>query len=672
MKLSSSADDRSERSLRRIAWAALPARITRDPPAYGRVPSTPLSMVINNPSVTNCRTPDRRRGFILLLVLVVVAIASLAALTFSRSMLITHEAARISTGQLQTRMSAESGAQAVRLMLAYPHSERLAMGGTWSNAAMFQAINVIPDSDPARRAHYTIVSPSLDESGNYTGLRYGLQNESAKLNLNALAQLDALASAGTMATAALGGAAGAASGVGSATSQLASQATESTSSSMASGMLMALPGMTEDVADAILDWLDEDEEPRPLGAEFDDFYLHLPNPYKPANGPIESIEQLLLVRGVTPQLLFGYDENRNGVLDAAESTRMSSGMPAGSAPGSLPSLSSDPNIAPPPPLGWAPYLTLQSLEKNVAADGTPRVNINSDDMQLLSEELSAVVTNQDWSSFILAYRYGGKPGGAGTSPLMALASMAAADSEQTDGAMGTQLKALSNSATSGTGASNTGGAASSVNGAPPPRWTAAQMDSLDLTQAGSVTFNQVLDLFDATVTINGPAGSVTYASPMSSLPLDLANSTPQLMDYLTTVSATAIPGRINIMECPQEIMRGIPGLTDEMVDQIIEARADGSDSPTREFESWLAVEGILSMDEMRAILPLVTCGGDVFKAQIVGYVEGGAAFSRIEAIISGAGEVPNILFFRRMDHLGRGFDIPTLGQRFDAHLQTGP
>ncbi len=137
------------------------------------------------------------------------------------------------------------------------------------------------------------------------------------------------------------------------------------------------------------------------------------------------------------------------------------------------------------------------------------------------------------------------------------------------------------------------------------------------------------------VTINGPAGSVTYASPMSSLPLDLANSTPQLMDYLTTVSATAIPGRINIMECPQEIMRGIPGLTDEMVDQIIEARADGSDSPTREFESWVAVEGILSMDEMRAILPLVTCGGDVFKAQIVGYVEGGAAFSRIEAIISG-------------------------------------
>lgn len=628
-------------------------------------------------SARACRTPGRQNGFILLLVLVVVAIASLAALTFSRSMLITHEAARISTGQLQTRMCAESGAQAVRLMLAYPRTERLGMGGTWDNAAMFQAINVIPNSDPARRAHYTIISPSLDEAGYYTGLRYGLQNESAKLNLNALAQLDALASAGTMAAATVAGAAGgtgtgATSSTSSSMSSLASQASDSTSSSMASGMLMALPGMTENVADAILDWLDEDEEPRPAGAEFNDYYLHLPTPYKPANGPIESIEQLLLVRGVTPQLLFGYDENRNGVLDASESTRMSRGTPAGSTSGARRTASSDPNIAPPPPLGWAPYLTLQSLEKNVAADGTQRVNINSDDMQLLSEELSALLQNEDWSSFILAYRYGGKPGGAGTSPLAALASMAAADSQQTDGAMGAQQKSLNNAATGNSGAGNTSAAVSQLNGAPPPAWTAAQMSSIDLTQAGSVKFNQVLDLFDATVTITNSAGAVTYTSPLSSLPLDLANSTPQLMDYLTTVDAAAIPGRINIMECPQEIMRGIPGLTDEVVDQILEARVDGSDSPTREFETWLAVEGIVTMDQMRAILPLVTCGGDVFKAQIIGYIEGGAAFSRIEAIISGAGDVPNILFFRRMDHLGRGFDIHTLGQRYDAHLQAGP
>ena len=36
-------------------------------------------------------------------------------------------------------------------------------------------------------------------------------------------------------------------------------------------------------------------------------------PYAPRNGPLGSIEELLLVRGVTPALLFGADLNRNGV-----------------------------------------------------------------------------------------------------------------------------------------------------------------------------------------------------------------------------------------------------------------------------------------------------------------------------------------------------------------------
>lgn len=638
----------------------------------------------------------RRGGFILLLVLVVVSMATLAALNFSRSMLTTHEASRISSGRLQARMCAESGAQAVRLLVAYPRSERLAMGGTWDNPAMFQAINIIPDVDPGRRGNYTILAPSLDEFGNYTGLRYGLQNESAKLNLNTLVQLDALASSGTLGASAIAGATGGASGgalsssggfsgalssggqasgggseqaalagMSDGLSSLASEATSGLSSSLASQMLMALPGMTAEVADAILDWLDEDENPRPLGAEFADYYMNLQPAYKPANGPLSSIEQLLLVRGVTPQMLFGYDENRNGILDQAEASKMSMGLQPGMAPGAINPATTDPNYIPPPPLGWAPYLTLQSQEKNVASDGTLRVNINGADLQLLYEELNTVLQNEEWASFIIAYRFGGKPGGNGTSPLAALAGMAAAESESTDGAFGAQLQSLS----AVTNNRSSGQPAQAAAASQP--WSSSALSAVDLTQAGSVQFNQVLDLIDATVTLPGPGGNITYTSPFTSLPLDLANSTPILMDYLTTVDAPSIPGRINIMECPQEILRGIPGLSDEVVEQILEARVDGSDSPTRNFETWLAVEGYLTVDEMRAIMPLVTCGGDVFKAQIVGYLEGDAAFSRIEAVVSGAGEVPMILFFRRMDHLDRGFDIATLGQRFDVGSQLG-
>ena len=58
--------------------------------------------------------------------------------------------------------------------------------------------------------------------------------------------------------------------------------------------LMAMPGMTDDVADAILDWIDEDDEPREYGAEWD-YYAQLQPPYKPKNGPLDTVEELLLV-----------------------------------------------------------------------------------------------------------------------------------------------------------------------------------------------------------------------------------------------------------------------------------------------------------------------------------------------------------------------------------------
>jgi len=59
----------------------------------------------------------------------------------------------------------------------------------------------------------------------------------------------------------------------------------------------------EDPTDAILDWLDPDDEPRPDGAE-SDYYAGLETPYACKNGPMDSIEELLLIKGITPELFF--------------------------------------------------------------------------------------------------------------------------------------------------------------------------------------------------------------------------------------------------------------------------------------------------------------------------------------------------------------------------------
>jgi general secretion pathway protein K len=56
------------------------------------------------------------------------------------------------------------------------------------------------------------------------------------------------------------------------------------------------------LADAVVDWLDNDDTPRVGGAE-SGYYLSLPHPYKAKNDLFDSVEELGLVRGVTPGIL---------------------------------------------------------------------------------------------------------------------------------------------------------------------------------------------------------------------------------------------------------------------------------------------------------------------------------------------------------------------------------
>lgn len=60
------------------------------------------------------------------------------------------------------------------------------------------------------------------------------------------------------------------------------------------------------IVDSILDWIDRDEDPHLSGTE-SDFYLTLSPPYRAKNGPLDDLAELLLIRGVTPELYWGAD-----------------------------------------------------------------------------------------------------------------------------------------------------------------------------------------------------------------------------------------------------------------------------------------------------------------------------------------------------------------------------
>ncbi len=58
------------------------------------------------------------------------------------------------------------------------------------------------------------------------------------------------------------------------------------------------------VSDSIQDWIDPDDATRPAGAE-SDYYQGLIPPYNAKNAPIDDIEELQLIKGVTPLMFKG-------------------------------------------------------------------------------------------------------------------------------------------------------------------------------------------------------------------------------------------------------------------------------------------------------------------------------------------------------------------------------
>src|SRR5262245_56015524 len=78
---------------------------------------------------------DSRRARVLVVVLVVVAVMTLAAYTFSELMLTEHKAARVVGQQVQSRALVESGAAMLQSYLQQTSDQLLQSGGTYNNAA---------------------------------------------------------------------------------------------------------------------------------------------------------------------------------------------------------------------------------------------------------------------------------------------------------------------------------------------------------------------------------------------------------------------------------------------------------------------------------------------------------------------------------------------------------
>ncbi|MCC6823074.1 MAG: general secretion pathway protein GspK [Verrucomicrobia subdivision 3 bacterium] len=64
------------------------------------------------------------------------------------------------------------------------------------------------------------------------------------------------------------------------------------------------PSESAGITGSILDWIDQDSNQHINGTE-SDYYANLDPPYQAKNGPVDDLSELLLVRGVTPDIYWG-------------------------------------------------------------------------------------------------------------------------------------------------------------------------------------------------------------------------------------------------------------------------------------------------------------------------------------------------------------------------------
>ncbi|MCK4661006.1 MAG: general secretion pathway protein GspK [Phycisphaerae bacterium] len=289
------------------------------------------------------------------MVLLILALLGLLAVSFAFQVNANCAATQVLVDKMQTRLAAEAGFQYVTLLLRddaaelttedddsqklrwvcdvngwHDNPEKMRGVLVWSAGTVLTDLGEVEELaseeeeqetyEPAYRFSIVADDPNNDENK----IRYGITDESSKLNINTATEEQL-------------------------TRLIGQTAPEDTP--------------VQELVGALLDWRDSDEDVRSNGVE-SEFYRQLRVPYRCKNAPFETVEELLMVRGFTGQILYGEDCDRNGLLSLNEDDGETS-FPLDNEDGLL-------------NRGLHPYITVHSRDYNRANDNTPRVALSGD------------------------------------------------------------------------------------------------------------------------------------------------------------------------------------------------------------------------------------------------------------------------------------------------------
>lgn len=494
--------------------------------------------------------PQQRFGFLMPIVMVVLATLTLAVSIFAEQMLAEYRATRSMAGQLQAACAAQSGLEFLLLRAR----TRQSLGTMPESVFQLQALS------PSRDAGFWIVSQRSNLS---SPMHCGLTNESGKLNVNGLSLDLANVEASRQ-------------------------------------RLMQLPRMTPQVADALLDWIDSDDSPRAVGAERN-WYSAAQAPKLPTQRPFKELSELLFVRGVTTDLLYGEDTNANGWLDDCENDGART-LPMDNADGQL-------------DRGWSEYLTVVGAESNYREGNVPKVNLNESNLATLYDQLLPELGHAA-SLFIVALRLEG-PRQQGD---------AIRDSEQTQ--KDERLRSLQQRLSEQLDRTSTS----------QPARRAATRGGLDLTAQPTFEIRSMVDVIDCEVLTIVNGEQELLKSPWSLAQIESAIA--KLEAVCTTRPGQQLTHRINLKAAPERVLRTIPGIDANRAQSIAARRTTIGRRPS---VGWLVTDGLMTLEQFRQVAPYATSGGDVWSGTSIGTCKITPSFARIHFVIDATLPLPRLL-----------------------------
>ncbi len=631
-----------------------------------------------------------RHAVILPVILIVLVLIGLLGAMFSFRVHADVASVQAVANRFQTTLAAQAGVEAVKLLLRtarfdrtqwYHNPEALHRVLVWAQGEDSRSAGTTDELEETRAYRFSIVADDPTDDERY--IRFGITDEASKLNLNAATPAQLLTLVETVAV----------------TDSEGEEAVQ-----------------PQAIVDAIVDWRDADNKPNGEAADTEgEYYLSLDKPYGVKNGLFSSVEELLLVKGVTGSVLYGEDFDRNGLLTPNEDDGDDS-FPPDNRDGEL-------------TRGLYPYVTVMSRETDVDAENRKRIYLFTDEGMLKKALEDVFPDRKDVIDFIAAVtRTGpvgpggsGKPGGStpkpgsggkpgdptgqppgtkpGTTPPPTTPPTGPATGPQPPRtgvtAPTTPRRPASGGATPevkpppkkkaqdpgatvppvgrGRGSQQPAPASGPKSGTPKPPTPGTPPITLPAGDAGQDEATPPVDELENPPvprgTGEGASGPTPIRSPASLLwprmigdqphPSPLTEEDlPVLMDRLTTRSPKEreVRGLINISTASREVLKCLEGLKEEQINGIIAAR-DVLEAEELATPAWVVTQGIVDVGTFELFAPYVTARGQQFTIESLGYADHMGMVTRLQVVVDMVGPIANTIYYRDISYLGGAFPI---------------